>query len=340
MTKEIYLTSIGVNLILYCWSYKFKKRALKNLFWSFAAVLFLFMASQEDKVDSLNYKNAFFGDSLIIPDIGYNYICKIFNKISSNYYYFNFTQALLTLASIFITSKKLKVDSFISLTSYLLYFAIIRDFSQSRIALAINLYLIFGFQKSMWKETFWIVMGSTIHKSILVLFGPLFIYYAFKEINDGKLVYFKVILCLLSGFLIYLIATFCSFQIDERLEIYTDFNSPYSASGFNWIPSGFLGFFLFLNFISKTNFLLSQKGLFLFFCCLTSVSISIYISFNYFIASRLSSVLLSFIPFLFGFFFLEKKTRKITLGFLLLLLFMQAFSETTSKVLQQIKIVN
>jgi hypothetical protein len=30
MTKEIYLTSIGVNLILYYWSYKFKKRALKN----------------------------------------------------------------------------------------------------------------------------------------------------------------------------------------------------------------------------------------------------------------------------------------------------------------------
>lgn len=120
-------------------------------------------------VDFDNYQ-AYLGSGRdLVPDIGYKVLMEIANAIGLDLSEFFFLQGLFTLCAIYMLAKKLKSDVVVTVTLFVIHAAVVRDFSQSRTALAVAIYFIALTQEKKSIYLLLTAMAVSVHLSLLPL---------------------------------------------------------------------------------------------------------------------------------------------------------------------------
>ncbi len=93
-------------------------------------------------VDFATYEAYLGSERERVPDVGYRLLMELAHLLGLRLSEFFLVQALFTLAAVALLANKLKSDIVVTISLYILHAAIVRDFSQSRTALALAIYFI------------------------------------------------------------------------------------------------------------------------------------------------------------------------------------------------------
>jgi hypothetical protein len=105
-------------------------------------VIYLLGMNRIAGVDYDNYFDAYMEQGQPIPDIGYTALTQFARFLGIPFDIFLLLQGVLTLFALWLAAKGKRADPFVTVVIYLLHLAIVRDLSQSRIGLAISIYLL------------------------------------------------------------------------------------------------------------------------------------------------------------------------------------------------------
>jgi len=120
-------------------------------------------------VDFENYE-AYLGSGRDqIPDIGYKLLMEFAHAIELSLSEFFLLQGLFTLGAVYLLARKLGSDFVVTITLYILHAAIVRDFSQSRVALALAIYFVALAQDRRAVYLLLTVMAVSVHISLAPL---------------------------------------------------------------------------------------------------------------------------------------------------------------------------
>lgn len=108
-------------------------------------------------------------DDFVIPDPGYTALTWLTRRIGLDLPGFFLTQAVFTLWVLTRVSRKNNADPVVVIVIYLLHLAVGRDLSQSRIGLAVVVYLLGQSQDRRWLKLVLYALASSIHITVVVL---------------------------------------------------------------------------------------------------------------------------------------------------------------------------
>lgn len=104
-----------------------------------------------------------------VPDLGYKLLMEITYVLGLNLSEFFLLQALFSLVAIYVLAKKLNSDFIVTITLYIIHAAIVRDFSQSRTALALAIYFIALAQDRRLVYLILTALAVSVHMTLLPL---------------------------------------------------------------------------------------------------------------------------------------------------------------------------
>jgi hypothetical protein len=116
-----------------------------------------------------------------VPDIGYKILMELAHAFGLSLSEFFLLQALFTLGAIYVLAKKLRSDFVVTITLYILHAAIVRDFSQSRTALALAIYFVALAQHRRSVYLLLTAMAVSVHLTLV----PLVVVYHWSRMVVG-----------------------------------------------------------------------------------------------------------------------------------------------------------
>lgn len=119
--------------------------------------------------DYENYLAAYTDQGQPIPDLGYTALTGLMREVGVDFSTFLLLQGIFTLAALWVVSKSKGADPVVVLVVYLLHLAIVRDLSQSRIGLAVAIYLLGQTQRRGLPKILLYVFALSIHITVVVL---------------------------------------------------------------------------------------------------------------------------------------------------------------------------
>jgi hypothetical protein len=178
-----------------------------------------------DGVDFNSYVN-YFNFPEDISDPGFRALVYIANLLSVEFSYFLLFQAVFTVCAIKRLSNSLNSDFLLAFSIFLIHSAVVRDFSQSRVALAVAfIFLAYSYTGNLRKQ-FYLIIATSIHLTVAV---PIIIFFVSNRIALlGKFIIFFVIL--ISALMAILIKSHivpALFFIDPRIEMYLNFTDDF-----------------------------------------------------------------------------------------------------------------
>jgi hypothetical protein len=272
-------------------------KLLKPLIVLFIIAIYLFGMAREDGVDYITYSFAYYEDSSVIPDPGFRLLMYLSNSVGLPFQGFVFSIGIVNLLILRRLARYYDL-SFVALFSlYLAHLAIVRDFSQFRVGLAISIiYLSITFPKVSSRFPLYFLAYS-IH-STSILFSASFEYCKLivsEKRRLRKLLYLSILLLFLvlalsENYLSYL------YFIDDRVEIYASWDQEnYGQEVTNFSILIFHILVLAIAFLKKVWRLNSEAEIVFYLQILgiiTFLTFSQYAIFAY----RLSSATLSLYP--------------------------------------------
>ena len=120
-------------------------------------------------VDFENYEGYLGSQRDQIPDVGYRLLMDLAAAAGLNLSEFFLLQGLFSLGAVCLLAKKFRSDLVVTLTLYLLHGAIVRDFSQSRSALALAIYFVALAQERKVLYVALTVAATSVHFSLVPL---------------------------------------------------------------------------------------------------------------------------------------------------------------------------
>ena len=174
-------------------------------------------------VDFENYQAYLGSERDLIPDIGYRLLMELAAAVELSLTEYFFLQGLFSLCAVCLLAKKLRSDIVVVITLYMLHGALVRDFTQSRAALALAVYFVALAQERKALYGVLTVAACSIHLSLVPL---VFVYHWARIVVDmqkGRL-FFTVAppVVLVAG--ISLLIQVLSL-IDPRVEVYLNWTS-------------------------------------------------------------------------------------------------------------------
>lgn len=189
-------------------------------------------------MDFETYSAAYVGDGLLIPDLGYTAITALTRSIGIDFSTFLFLQGAFTLAVLWRVANALKADPVVVVVVYLLHLAVGRDLSQSRIGLAVAIFLLgHTTQHRTWRVVLY-ACAATVHITSVVLMLVWAWAKHTMEANGAKrlaFVYLPVLMLAASGATLLRAASW----VDPRVELYLNwdevaFGAPLESFGALW----------------------------------------------------------------------------------------------------------
>ena len=113
--------------------------------------------------DFENYET-YFSDPMLIPDEGFRLLAEYSGLDFSNTL---ILQSAITLVALFLLSQRLRVSFIVSFSIFLLHSAIVRDFAQSRLALAVAILFLGLSQTKKTRRYLMYIIGASIHLTII-----------------------------------------------------------------------------------------------------------------------------------------------------------------------------
>jgi len=186
-------------------------------------ILYLVASARNDGIDFSNYYLDFSG-AKTIPDIGYQFIVRIFNSLNILFSWFLFFIGCITIFAINRIAKFFEISLPLCLLFFLSHSAIVRDLSQMRVGFSIALFMIGLTAKSYKSKWIFYAIAILIHATALI---GILIYesccYIAKLDNKKNRIALLIILSVLFIFAGQFLAVF-SF-IDPRIDIYINWPS-------------------------------------------------------------------------------------------------------------------
>ncbi len=263
----------------------------------FFLLVYLLGMYREFGVDYITYAEAYYHDRSLIPDLGYSLLTTFSNEVGMSLSAFFLLQGGVTLIAISRFSRKLNADIAVVLFVYFLHLAVVRDFSQSRVGLAVAIYLLSLTVHLRLFRFMLTLFAVTVHLTIVPL---IFLWPISKWIAKRKK---SLFIAIIVGVLIVLMSqtvlNALSF-IDPRVALYQQWNAdlygaPVSSYGEVWKSI----FVVAIGLIASGK---SRRTVVLPFIIMQIFSISVFFGMKEFaiFAHRLSNVVSSFYPFLIG----------------------------------------
>lgn len=142
---------------------------------AFALLLFvgvyLVGMSRIGGVDFENYSDAFTGQGQQIPDIGYATATGLVKAAGFEFPFFLLLQGLFTIFALISAARSQRADVVVAVGVYLVHLAIVRDMSQSRIGLAVAIFLLglSADRRSLKIAIYLIAMSVHLTTAVLIL---------------------------------------------------------------------------------------------------------------------------------------------------------------------------
>ena len=134
-------------------------------------LIFIYLAGMHRTagIDFDSYSAAYDGSGIQIPDVGYTGLTWITFRLGISFSTFLLLQGVFTLAALWVVAKAKDADSVVVIAIYLLHLAVVRDMSQSRIALAVALYLLGQTRERVASKVLLYLAAMSIHVTVAVL---------------------------------------------------------------------------------------------------------------------------------------------------------------------------
>jgi len=120
-------------------------------------------------VDFDSYETYLSGDTQRDPDIGYRLLMQLANSLGMQLSEILLVQGLFTLGAVYLLSRKLQSDFVITIALYILHAAVVRDFSQSRAALALAIYFVGLAQSRRSLYLVFTLLAVSVHLTLVPL---------------------------------------------------------------------------------------------------------------------------------------------------------------------------
>lgn len=266
-------------------------------FFIFPGVLFYYIygMARSAGVDYETYVD-YFSDPDLVFDKGFKILVKISNYLEINFTEFLVLQSLLTVYAIFKISRKLGANLTIAFTIFILHSAVVRDFSQSRIGLAVAIVFLAFSEVDRFRKLILFVLAVSMHlSSIVSIVIPLLSSYLAPSKST------KLTLTMVFVFMVMVItrdslAGFFSI-IDPRISIYLN----WQEEGYGDPVSGYssLGFYFLLFFTAYLSFVCTRELFYKEFAiqALFAITIFITLSGHSIFAHRLAHLAVVLYPF-------------------------------------------
>ncbi len=215
-------------------------------------ILYLIAAIRNDGIDFSNYYSDYIGIKTI-PDKGYQFIVDISRFFELPYSAFLFIIGCITIYAIYRISTFYQVSYVLCLILFLSHSAVVRDFSQMRIGLAISLFMIGLTSRALLEKWIFYIFSVLVHLTSLL--GILF-YESCCYIANLKNKSYRITLLLTLSIFIFSIGQFpevFSF-IDNRVDIYLNWHT----SGYGLPVDGFTPLYLHVSTLLIYIFLNKQ----------------------------------------------------------------------------------
>jgi len=276
-----------LKFILILSSVKRFKNIFSPLLLFLASIIYLIGMMRSGGVDILNYKYDYiYHDLGFIFDPGYNLLVKLGNFLHLPFEGFLFCIGAINLFLLFKVCKYFNVNFGTTLAILLIHLIVVRDFSQMRVSLAINLALYAYTFPTIIRYFIYLFAGS-VHFTSFALTGMLLSYKYYNQ-NRG----FKKIIPFLGIFAIASSLHLLTF-IDPRIDIYLNWDrKDYGQSVSNFNQLAFICFLL-LMYVFKNGLKFDLFGYSFLFSIVVFISFSSVSIFSY----RLTNVCFSLYPF-------------------------------------------
>ena len=132
-------------------------------------------------IDFENYEAYLGNERDQIPDPGYRLLMEVVAAFGFNLSEFLFLQGLFSLGAVCLLARKLRSDLVVVLTLYMLHGALVRDFTQSRTALALAIYFVALAQDRKALYAVLTVAACSVHLQLVPL---VFVYHWARMVVD------------------------------------------------------------------------------------------------------------------------------------------------------------
>lgn len=170
-------------------------------------------------IDFDTYSVAYDDTGQAIPDLGYTALTWLTRSLGIGFSTFLLLQGLFTLIVLWVVSEAKRADPLVVLVIYLLHLAVVRDMSQSRIGLAVALYLLGQTRQRALPKVLLYICAASVHITVVVVMFVWF-YAQFvgrlKPISQFVAAYVPLIAFSIGGVLLLNLAS----GLDPRVEIY------------------------------------------------------------------------------------------------------------------------
>lgn len=249
-------------------------------------------------IDYEAYLYAFYKDSSIIPDIGFRVLMFLFHSAGFRFEVMMLSIGFFTLYSLKRVARKFDISFTLYLILYFLHLALIRDFSQLRIGLAMSIiYLAITFTGKLSRFTAYFIAVSVHATSLLFIIFYEYGMWLCRLKNPSH----QKISALLSWILVFSIGSFIQVLafLDERVDIYLNWNEEGYGAPVTQFTSLFLHLaILAIAYLTRKLWLNSFQITLLSYLQITGVVVFFSLA-NYAIfAFRLSNVVFSLYPVL------------------------------------------
>ena len=120
-------------------------------------------------IDYDTYKDAYTEQGQAIPDVGYTALTTLTHAIGIDFSSFLLLQGLFTLSALWIAARARDADVLVVIVVYLLHLAVVRDLSQSRIGLAVAIFLVGQCRERSLPRALLYVAAASVHITVIVL---------------------------------------------------------------------------------------------------------------------------------------------------------------------------
>ncbi|HEX2542310.1 MAG TPA: EpsG family protein [Caldimonas sp.] len=120
-------------------------------------------------MDYDTYSAAYQGEGLVIPDPGYTALTWLTATVGLSFSSFLLLQGAITLGALWFVAKEKKADAVVVVAVYLMHLAIVRDMSQSRIGLAVAIYLLGQTSRQPIVRALLYLFSASVHITVVVL---------------------------------------------------------------------------------------------------------------------------------------------------------------------------
>jgi hypothetical protein len=174
-------------------------------------------------IDYDTYQDAYTDQGQPIPDVGYTALTWLTRSFGVGFSTFLLLQGIFTLVALWVASRARQADPLVVIVVYLLHLAVVRDMSQSRIGLAVAVYLLGQTRERSWIKALLYVAAASVHITVVVL---MFVWFVGRMTDRMRfLAQVLVVYVPLVAFAIFGVVLLNNTAwVDPRIELYLSWN--------------------------------------------------------------------------------------------------------------------